>query len=580
MATPIGPGREPREPGYGADRMSRDLLLGPLVRYAGREEATVWVETDGPGEVEVRAEGVEPARASTWTIAGHHYAIVRVRGLAPDTATPYEVHLDGTRVWPQADSPFPPSVLRTHDHDHPAKIVWGSCRVCVPHEPPYSLTKDEDDRGREVDALRTFALRMRHEPVEDWPHLILLLGDQVYADEVSPKTLERIKQRRDVSEPPGEEIADYEEYTMLYQESWGEPVMRWLLSTVPSAMIFDDHDVHDDWNTSLSWVEEARELPWWHKRIEGAFMSYWVYQHIGNLPPDELEDDAFYTAVSEEEDGTEVLAEFARRADREIDGVRWSFCRDVGSARVVMIDSRAGRVLTPGHRSMIDPDEWRWITEHARGGVDHLILGTSLPLLLGPGLHHVESWNEAVCDGAWGPAAAKVGEKIRRAVDLEHWPAFHRSFEAFCGLLADVADRAARRAAGDDHDRLGRRAPRLSRRGRLQARHECQLARLAGGLLAVPQPARQPRAARHPHHLDLHRRPHRPRPGALRRGRRPAGATGGWSIPSPGSTTRSPASSSTAGGRRSRSTRPCRTSRTPASSGSSSARSRRGFSNA
>jgi hypothetical protein len=134
-----------------------------------------------------------------------------------------------------------------------------------------------------------------------------------------------------------------------------------------------------------------------------------------------------------------VLAEFARRADREIDGVRWSFCRDVGSARVVMIDSRAGRVLTPGHRSMIDADEWRWITEHARGGIDHLILGTSLPLLLGPGLHHVESWNEAVCDGAWGPIAAKVGEKIRRAVDLEHWPAFHTSFEAFCGLLADVA---------------------------------------------------------------------------------------------------------------------------------------------
>jgi hypothetical protein len=419
--------------------MSRDLILGPLVRYAGREEATVWVETDGPGDVEVRAEGVEPARAATWTVAGHHYAIVRVRGLGPDTATPYEVHLDGERVWPQPDSPFPPSVLRTHDPERPARIVWGSCRVCVPHEPPYSLTKDEDERGREIDALRTYALRMRGEAVEDWPHLILLLGDQVYADEVSPGTCERIKRRRDVSEPPGEEIADYEEYTMLYQESWGEPVMRWLLSTVPSAMIFDDHDVHDDWNTSLSWVEEIRREPWWDKRITGAFMSYCVYQHWGNLPPDELEADPFFTAVSEEDDGTEVLTELARRADREIDGVRWSFCRDVGSARVVMIDSRAGRVLTPGHRSMVDADEWRWITEHARGGVTHLILGTSLPLLLGPGLHHLESWNEAVCDGAWGSAAAKLGEKIRRGVDLEHWPAFHRSFEAFCGLLADVA---------------------------------------------------------------------------------------------------------------------------------------------
>ncbi len=417
----------------------RELLLGPLVRYAGREEATVWIETDGPGEVEVRPHGVSPATARTFSVAGHHYAIVRVRDLPGDTPTPYEVWLDEQRVWPQAGSPFPPSVLRTHAADAPARIVWGSCRVCAPHEPPYSLTKDEDDRGREVDALRTYALGMRGEPPETWPHLLLLLGDQVYADEVSRETLERIGRRRDLSQPPGEEVADFEEYTMLYRESWGEPVMRWLLSTVPSAMIFDDHDVHDDWNTSASWVHDIREQPWWRERITGAFMSYAVYQHWGNLPPDELEDDAFYTAVSEEEDGTAVLREFARRADRELDGVRWSFCRDVGSARVVVIDSRAGRILDPGHRSMVDADEWRWIGEHATGGHDHLVIATSLPLLLGPALHHAEAWNEAVCDGAWGPLAARVGEKLRRAADLEHWSAFHTSFEAFCGLLGDVA---------------------------------------------------------------------------------------------------------------------------------------------
>ena len=30
-----------------------DLLLGPLLRYVGETEATVWVETDSPCEVEV-----------------------------------------------------------------------------------------------------------------------------------------------------------------------------------------------------------------------------------------------------------------------------------------------------------------------------------------------------------------------------------------------------------------------------------------------------------------------------------------------------------------------------------------------
>ena len=32
-------------------------------------------------------------------------------------------------------------------------------------------------------------------------------------------------------------------------------------------MIFDDHDVHDDWNTSSAWLEEMRAKPWWDERI-------------------------------------------------------------------------------------------------------------------------------------------------------------------------------------------------------------------------------------------------------------------------------------------------------------------------
>ena len=54
-------------------------------------------------------------------------------------------------------------------------------------------------------------------------------------------------------------------------------------------MIFDDHDVNDDWNISWSWVQEMRAKPWWEARITGAFMAYWIYQHIGNLSPPELE---------------------------------------------------------------------------------------------------------------------------------------------------------------------------------------------------------------------------------------------------------------------------------------------------
>jgi PhoD-like phosphatase len=415
-----------------------ELVLGPMARWASTSEATVWVETDAKCEVEVRADGAKPAREPTFEVEGHHYAIVRVSGLPEDAATPYTVTLDGTQVWPEPDSPFPPSTLRTHSAHGAARIVFGSCRTAYPHHHPYTLRPDQYDYGREVDALRAIALRMAGSDPAEWPHTVLMLGDQVYADEVSPKTLEFIRERRDTSKPPHDGIADFEEYTQLYREAWTDPPIRWLLSTVPSAMIFDDHDVIDDWNTSLEWVREQRATDWWDRRIVGAFMAYIVYQHWGNLSPEALEDDEVYGQVKAAGDGGDILAAFGFKADREVAGARWSYCRDIGSTRVVMIDSRAGRVLDPGGRSMVDAGEWAWITEHATGGFDHLLIGTSLPVFLAPALHYLEAWNEAVCDGAWGGLAARLGEKLRQGVDLEHWAAFRDSFNAVCELLREV----------------------------------------------------------------------------------------------------------------------------------------------
>jgi PhoD-like phosphatase len=412
------------------------LVLGPCLRYVDETDATVWVETDGPCTVEILG-----CEQQTFHVSGHHYALVHVTGLEPGTANAYEVRLDGERCWPDlAPEGFPPSVIRTPSEDEPARLAFGSCRVSVPHEPPYAEAKEDDERGREVDALYALALRMRDQPMEEWPSRLLMIGDQVYADEVSPRALEFIRSRRDTSEPPGEEVADFEEYTRLYWESWGEPVMRWLLSTVATAMIFDDHDVHDDWNISASWLEDWREKPWWDERIRGAFSSYWIYQHIGNLEPSHLHDeDEVYDKVCDAEDGADILREFAIEADRETQGTRWSFCRDYGGVRVMVIDSRAGRSFADGRRTMVDDDEWEWICERLTGGHDHLVIATSLPLLLGHGLHYLEAWNEATCAGAYGGWFTGLAEKIRRAGDLEHWAAFAESFKRLTQRIEEVA---------------------------------------------------------------------------------------------------------------------------------------------
>jgi hypothetical protein len=75
-----------------------------------------------------------------------------------------------------------------------------------------------------------------------------------------------------------------------------------------------------------------------------------------------------------------------------------------------------------------------------QGGFRHVLIATSLPFLLPLGLHHVEAWDEAIAQGAWGRPAAWVGERLRQAVDLEHWAAFQNSFQAVAGIATELAD--------------------------------------------------------------------------------------------------------------------------------------------
>jgi hypothetical protein len=265
-----------------------------------------------------------------------------------------------------------------------------------------------------------------------------MIGDQVYVDEDAPQTREFIRSRRDTSRAPFDDVLDFEEYTHLYHETWSHEVIRWLLSTVPTAMLFDDHDTIDDWNISESWCHDIERQPWWTERIESALVSYWIYQHIGNLSPAEIARRGLLAEVMEADDAWELLRREARKADRVEGGSIWSYCRDMGRIRLVMFDSREGRVFHP-QRQMNDDEEWAWIEKEATGGYQHLLLVDSLPMLMSPAFHCAEAWNEAVSAGAWGKRFARLGEKLRRTFDMEHWSAFQFSFKRMEGLLSAVA---------------------------------------------------------------------------------------------------------------------------------------------
>jgi hypothetical protein len=418
------------------------LLLGPLLRYVDEARATIWVETDRPCEVEILGH-----RASTWSVHGHHYALVLIEGLQSATETPYDVRLDGELVWPRPDDRFGPSLIRTPAADGTFRLTFGSCRRSAPFD-----VQGLKEFG--PDALVALAERMAADTDRShWPDAVLLLGDQVYADDPSDAVLDRLREAhggRQGSEV-ADEIGNFEEYTCLYDDAWTFPAVRWLFSTVPLCMLLDDHDLRDDWNTSLTWRRWVAAQPWWHDRVVGAYASYWVYQHLGNLSPEQLENNPTYQAmllIGDDEERSAYLDTFAWQADEDPASTRWSFYRDFGvrsrGLRLIAVDSRCSRHLHPDDRAMVDSHEWEWVRRHtvdAQRPIHHLLLASTLPFLLAPGLHHLEGWDEAISSGAWGRRGAALGEKIRQGMDLEHWASFRKSFDDVTDLLGDLVRR-------------------------------------------------------------------------------------------------------------------------------------------
>jgi hypothetical protein len=421
---------------------SSPLVLGPLVRYVDETSASLWVKTRDAATVTVQAGG-HSWQARTFAAHGHHFAMVVADGLEPGSVAPYTLAIDGEQVWPPSEgegAAYPPSVIATLKPGKPLRMAFGSCRTSVDHGEHGNATHG-------VDALRSLALQMATDPTVRWPDLVLFLGDQVYADETTDEMQEFIKARRDIDEPPGKELKDFEEYAHLYKLAWEDPLNRWLLSTLPSSMIFDDHDVRDDWNTSYAWKQEIEQTEWWHDRIISGLGSYWIYQHLGNLSPEERENDELWQLVvghdgADELDITERLDERSEFIYDNPDKFRWSYSRDIGDVRLVVIDVRSSRVLGPDTRKLLDDEEMDWVDEQLHGDVKHLLIGNSLPFLLPQGLHYLEAWNEAVAKGAWGKRAADFGEQLRQTVDLEHWGAFQEAFQQVARMVTQVADGA------------------------------------------------------------------------------------------------------------------------------------------
>ena len=130
-------------------------------------------------------------------------------------------------------------------------------------------------------------------------------------------------------------------------------------------MIFDDHDVRDDWNTSYAWKQEIEKTDWWHERIVsglGVLLGLPApRQPVARRSGTRTRSGSGSSRhdAEDELDLTGELDDLAERVDQDPETYRWSYARDFGDVRLVVVDSRAARVLEPDRRDAARPGRRR-----------------------------------------------------------------------------------------------------------------------------------------------------------------------------------------------------------------------------
>ena len=165
----------------------RRLLLGPLLRYVDEQRATIWFETDRPGRVEVLVRRrVAPSRRHLDACTATTTPWSASTRCAPNSRTSTASTSTGRRCGrPRLGVP---AQRDPHtDPDAPFRLAFGSCRRSATVRPgaPRRARRRRAGRAGRADGRRARRRVARH---------LLLLGDQVYADDPSDEIVARLRE--------------------------------------------------------------------------------------------------------------------------------------------------------------------------------------------------------------------------------------------------------------------------------------------------------------------------------------------------------------------------------------------------
>lgn len=130
----------------------------------------------------------------------------------------------------------------------------------------YTSCNGFSDEGLKEKTSNPYRLwdKMVHQHTESPFSLLLMGGDQLYADIIwgQVKKLsewsnlpQKQKIKRKASKEMDQQIDSF--YEQLYQSRWSNPNMSLMLASIPSVMMWDDHDIFDGWGSYPKAIQEC-----------------------------------------------------------------------------------------------------------------------------------------------------------------------------------------------------------------------------------------------------------------------------------------------------------------------------------
>ncbi len=118
----------------------------------------------------------------------------------------------------------------------------------------------------------------------------------------------------------------------------GLPRVQRALAHIPTYMIFDDHDVTDDWNLTRGWEDAAYNHPFSRRIIGNALIGYWLCQGWGNQP-------RHFTDLNQEglsHFTDQGISQHDQLVDRLLQWGQWHYHLDT-QPKLIVLDTRTHR---------------------------------------------------------------------------------------------------------------------------------------------------------------------------------------------------------------------------------------------